>query len=258
MQGAVEGNIWLYKPFGWNEPAGGTGNARPTVAIVEPANGATFAAGQSVTISADAMDADGSIARVEFFSGAVKLGQDSSSPYIFAWSNPPSGSHTLTAVATDDVGGQTTSAPVTITVSAGTSGQVELQEGLSGYTGTRDTYLSRFHPSLAFGTAGFIYDQRTDNYAGLFRFAIFNSEGGPIPDGAIINSAMLALYKESYYNMSYAVHRLLREWSEEAATWQQALPGQPWAMLAPAAAGPITQQPLTRPAAWDGSLVGCS
>ena len=235
LQDRVEGNIWLYKPFGWSQPAGGTGNARPTVAIVEPANGATFAAGQSVTITAEAMDSDGSIARVEFFSGSVKLGEDSSSPYIFAWSNPPSGSHTLTAIATDDVGGQTTSAPVTINVTAGPSGQVELQEGLSGYTGTRDTYLSSFHPTSALGTAGFIYDHKANNYAGLFRFAIFNSEGGPVPDGATINSATLALYKETTYNMTYAVHRLLREWSEDTATWQQALPGQPWAV--PGASG---------------------
>ena len=235
LQDAVEGNIWLYKPFGWNEPAGGTGNARPTVAIVQPANGATFAAGESVTIAADAVDPDGSIARVEFFSGAVKLAEDSSFPYIFSWSNPPSGSHVLTAIATDNVGAQTTSAAITIAVEAGANTNVDLQQGLNGYTGTRDTYLSSFHPTVAFGTGGFIYDHKANNYAGLFRFAIFHREGGPIPDGATINSATFALYKETAYNMTYAVHRLLRDWSEDAATWQQALPGQPWAV--PGASG---------------------
>jgi hypothetical protein len=114
-------------------------------------------------------------------------------------------------------------------------GSITLQDGINGYTLTRDTYLSAFHPSLAFGNATFVYDHKANNYAGLFRFRIFQREGGPIPDGATINSARLALYKETPYNMVYSVHRLLRDWSEEAATWQQRFPGQPWTV--PGASG---------------------
>lgn len=29
--------------------------------------------------------------------------------------------------------------------------------------------------------------------------------------------------------MDYALHRVLQDWSETAATWVQRLPGQPWA-----------------------------
>jgi hypothetical protein len=236
LQDAVAGNIWLYKPIGWIEP-GGSGNARPVVNIVEPANGATFESGQPIVITADATDPDGAIVRVDFFQGSLKLGEDTTppSPYTFTWNNPPSGTHSLTAVAFDDRGAQTTSPPVTVTVEASAGASVTFQDGLNGYTLTRDTYLSSFHPSLAFGTSPFIYDHRANNYVGLFRFAIFQSEGGPIPDGAIIQSATLSLYKESAYSMTYAVHRLVRDWSEAAATWQQALPGQPWAV--PGAAG---------------------
>ena len=264
LQDAVAGNIWLYKPIGWMNPGGGGGgggaNAQPVVSIVEPANGATFATGQSIRITANATDPDGAIARVEFYQGSLKIGQVTTSPYTFDWTNAPSGSHALTAVAFDDQLAQTTSAPVTVTIQPGESepgGSITLQDGIDGYGLTRDTYLSSFHPSLAFGTAAFVYDHKANNYAGLFRFRIFQSEGGPIPNGATITSATLALYKESPYNMVYAVHRLLRDWSEEGATWQQRLPGQPW--TTPGASGSGTDYAAVADAqasvAWDPGWV---
>jgi hypothetical protein len=44
------------------------------------------------------------------------LGEDTSAPYTFTWSLPEVGSHTLTAVATDDSGATTTSPAVVIDV----------------------------------------------------------------------------------------------------------------------------------------------
>ena len=91
-------------------------NALPTVTLTAPAAGATFDALASVNLTADATDTDGTISKVEFFRGAVKLGEDMASPYEFAWTNVLSGSYALTAVATDNLLGTATSTAVNITV----------------------------------------------------------------------------------------------------------------------------------------------
>jgi hypothetical protein len=90
------------------------------VSITSPANGATFTAPANVIINANASD-NGTVAKVEFFNGAAKLGEDSSSPYSFTWTNVTAGSYALTARATDNLNASTTSATVNITIS-GTSG----------------------------------------------------------------------------------------------------------------------------------------
>src|SRR5262249_14025097 len=76
------------------------------------------AAPANVTITASATDADGSITNVAFFAGNLFLGNLVSSPYSFTWNNAPIGTHALTVRATDDQGCTTTSAVVTITVTA--------------------------------------------------------------------------------------------------------------------------------------------
>jgi hypothetical protein len=91
-------------------------NALPTATLTAPAAGATFDAPATVNLTADATDTDGTISKVEFFRGAVKLGEDLASPYEFAWTNVLTGSYALTAVATDNLGGVTTSTAVNITV----------------------------------------------------------------------------------------------------------------------------------------------
>ena len=93
-------------------------NAPPTVSISSPANNATFVAGNAITINANASDADGTVSRVEFFSGTTKLGEDLSAPHSYAWNNVAAGTYTLTAKATDNNGATTTSAPITVTVNS--------------------------------------------------------------------------------------------------------------------------------------------
>jgi hypothetical protein len=96
----------------------GSSNSPPTVALTQPANGATFTAPATVSLAATASDADGSVTKVEFFNGATKLGEDTAAPYEFTWSGVGVGTYTLTARVTDDLGSTATSAPATITVSA--------------------------------------------------------------------------------------------------------------------------------------------
>lgn len=95
-----------------------SGNAAPTVTLTGPANNANFLVGANVTISANASDADGTVSKVEFYDGAVKLGEDASSPYSFTWAAPAIGNHSLTAKAYDNLGAVTTSSAISISVTA--------------------------------------------------------------------------------------------------------------------------------------------
>jgi hypothetical protein len=99
------------------------GNAAPAVTLTQPANGATFTEPATVNLAATASDTDGTVAKVGFFNGATKLGEDTTAPYTFTWSGVAAGPYTLTAKATDDADASTTSAPSTITVSAATAKQ---------------------------------------------------------------------------------------------------------------------------------------
>jgi hypothetical protein len=66
--------------------------------------------------AADATDADGSIAKVEFYANGLKIGESTEPPYCYWWTNVAVGFYTITAVATDDQGATGTSAPVTVEV----------------------------------------------------------------------------------------------------------------------------------------------
>jgi chitinase len=96
----------------------GGSNQPPSVSLTSPSNGAGFAAGSSITVSANASDSDGSVAKVEFFRGGTSLGIDTSAPYSVAWTNASAGSHTFKAVATDNNNAVTSSATVSVTVTA--------------------------------------------------------------------------------------------------------------------------------------------
>ena len=91
----------------------GSGNTAPLVAIVAPPNNAPFInQGDDVTLTATANDSDGTVTQVEFFanSGSVNLPlgvdvNDGDNSFSIVWANIPAGTHTITAVATDNRGG---------------------------------------------------------------------------------------------------------------------------------------------------------
>lgn len=95
-------------------------NKAPTTSITAPSNNSSSVQGTSINITATATDSDGTIAKVEFFDGAAKLGEDTSNPYSFTWTNAVAGAHALTAKATDNQGSATTSTVVNITVTTNT------------------------------------------------------------------------------------------------------------------------------------------
>jgi len=112
--------------------ANGATNLPPAVSIIVPQDGAVFYTPTNLEMLAKASDLDGNVTNVEFFAGTNDLGKGNpvvldppgvngvvGLVYLFTWLNPMPGNYPLTAVATDNDGASTTSAPVNITVLQG-------------------------------------------------------------------------------------------------------------------------------------------
>lgn len=98
----------------------------PAVSIISPTPSASTSV-SSIAFTAAAFDSDGAVQSVEFFAGAVSLGQatklsnSSNWRLIASFASVGPGSYTITAVATDDASDVTTSAALDLTVSAALS-----------------------------------------------------------------------------------------------------------------------------------------
>lgn len=120
-------------------------NIAPTIVIESPTNDASFLSRPNIVILARAGDSNGWVTSVEFFAGGISLAIITNQPFLsgpfrplaasgknaglppivrmpqnnsflIIWTNVPPEVYALTAVATDNAGLQTTSAPVNITV----------------------------------------------------------------------------------------------------------------------------------------------
>ncbi|GAL83329.1 peptidase domain-containing protein [Sporocytophaga myxococcoides] len=90
-------------------------NKAPNISLLMPSNGSIFLA-PSVELSADAIDTDGKVIKVEFYNGKTKIGEDTIAPYLITWKTATPGISKLTAKATDDKGTFTITPEITITI----------------------------------------------------------------------------------------------------------------------------------------------
>jgi hypothetical protein len=88
-----------------------------TIALTSPTEGHTVFQGDYIYFAASASDPDG-IAKVEFYHGANKFGEDTTSTYDLSEYNLPPGTHLITAHLVDISGSITASAPRTVEVIA--------------------------------------------------------------------------------------------------------------------------------------------
>ncbi len=94
---------------------GGADTTKPTVSLTASSTNVTAAG--NITLTATASDNVG-VARVEFYDGATKIGEDTTAPYTqdVALTAADNGTKTYTAKAFDAAGNNETSAPVSVTV----------------------------------------------------------------------------------------------------------------------------------------------
>ena len=118
-----------------------TSNSNPTVTLSSPTNNQSFAQGTDIVISASASDLDGTISKVEFYDGDTKLGEDTTSPYKYTWTDANVGAHEIKAIVTDNNSGQGTSQTVNISVVKVTSCSEASSEASEGSFSTGYTVL---------------------------------------------------------------------------------------------------------------------
>ena len=91
-------------------------NVEPVITISNPTKGITYDNLSTITIEAVASDPDGTITKVEFFNGPVRLVELNSAPYSYTWKDVSAGSYSITAVATDNLNASTTSSSIEFVV----------------------------------------------------------------------------------------------------------------------------------------------
>jgi hypothetical protein len=109
-----------------------SGGSGPSVGITAPAAGSSVGVNLPQVITASAASTGGFITGVQFLVNGVTLSTDTSFPYIGAWTPTALGTYTLSALATDNSGNVTTSAPVSIIVAASAAPTVNLTNPVSG------------------------------------------------------------------------------------------------------------------------------
>lgn len=136
---AIEVEAW-----GADAPPPGDPNVPPTVSITSPAAGLVFTAPATILVSAFADDADGTVASVAFYANGSLIGT-TTNPFSFSWSDVQAGTYSLTAVAEDDDGAETTSAAVQVVVNAPAS-RANVALASNGGLATASSSLSTNYP----------------------------------------------------------------------------------------------------------------
>ncbi|HEV8540913.1 MAG TPA: M4 family metallopeptidase, partial [Verrucomicrobiae bacterium] len=153
-------------------------NALPSVNLLAPSNNGVFTTPGPVAISASASDPDGTIAKVEFYQDADKIGESIGPQYSFLWTNVTAGSYRLFARALDNLGAANDSAPVSITVNpvGGASAKLSAARQTDG----------AIRLTVAGPVGTYTIEQSTDlaHWADIFPLTIGVSGSGTIDDKA--------------------------------------------------------------------------
>lgn len=103
---------------------------------------------------------------------------------------------------------------------------IVLQQGLAGYDGAQDTYLSRSGETLNFGGASVVSLGGAGTMKTLLRFELPD-----LPERAELQAATLSLFtvqRTTAQPLLTQAYGLQRPWSETEATWLLAADGEPW------------------------------
>jgi len=102
----------------------------PNVNLTAPGNNILIDLNMPVTITADASDPDGSVAKVEFFVGSTLIGSDDTAPYSVTWTPTQLGRVVVLAKAIDNDGKYRFDDPRVLEVAINVSAVTELETGV--------------------------------------------------------------------------------------------------------------------------------
>ncbi len=75
-----------------SSPISVTVDSAPTITITSPTSAALFSAPATINLNASASDSDGTVSKVEFFQGSIKIGEVTTAPYNLVWTSVAGGS----------------------------------------------------------------------------------------------------------------------------------------------------------------------
>jgi hypothetical protein len=134
------------------------------------------------------------------------------------------GNYTVTFTVTDD------GTPVlndfedvTITVGTASIVSVSFQDGMDGYSGTRDTKLMSQDPDTNFGDAS-----KLEIDGSPFRSSLLYWDLTSIPQGSVVHSVDVTVNITNASGHVYDFYKSLRPWVESEATWNEYTFGLPW------------------------------
>ncbi len=88
----------------------------PAIALISPVSGESYASPATINLAASVAANGHTVTKVQFYNGAMLLGEDTSAPYAFTWSSVSAGTYNPTANAIYDAGSTVTSSPASVTV----------------------------------------------------------------------------------------------------------------------------------------------
>lgn len=88
--------------------ASSTANQPPTVTLTNPPASSILSAPANIKLGATATDSDGTVVSVQFFVDAASVATVATAPYTATANGLAAGSHTITAIATDNLGATAT------------------------------------------------------------------------------------------------------------------------------------------------------
>jgi hypothetical protein len=147
----------------------------PIVNITAPVVGGTTTVSTSVTISANATATSGTISSVQFYENGISVATVTTPPYTTSFTPLSAGIYSITAIATDNAGETTTSAPVVIEALPAVGGL-----GTTTYFGQYQSLTDggRFAFAQVDGTEGVYIGLSTSNGSTAFYSGIPISSGG--------------------------------------------------------------------------------
>ena len=199
-------------------------NTAPSVTFLSPGENSPLQTGSHL-LRVEASDEDGIIQKVEFLVNGTKLGEVTQAPYELNWNAEVEGIFNLAVIATDNDDGEASSE---VQVSVRDTTTLVFQQGLNGYSGASDTFISMSDPDQVFwnNPSSEISNRLGSVQQAMIRFDdIFGSGEQQIPTSdAMIISADLEIWRRSSETETLKISALQMPW-DDGSTWNNSFGG---------------------------------